>query len=221
MKVSTFIENIVTFGLADRLKDMERVRGNYAAAGDPTYKVDVKDVVKELAGTSTEVDGTTYTFAEELTYGVAGISMVPKGILNGDVLLLKKYEAGHTAECNDFIVIKVDEGYYKAHNNQSAVYDTKLRMALMVVSQDMTADDIINELKPWHDAILIDSYQKHLREKYKASRDYYKQRELVLSITYRDGFMRYSFHPVDLILGKAVLRARKNAQTGEFDYQTL
>ncbi len=124
-------------------------------------------------------------------------------------------------ENGDFIVIKVDDDYYKQNNRKSSKYDTKLRMALMPVPAGMTADNIIEQLRPWHKAILVESYQDHLRDKYKKARKFYEQRTLVLSITYHDEFMRYSFHPADLIVGKAVLRARKNAKNGEIEYDLL
>ena len=221
MNISTIVEQIITFGLADRLKAMGRVHGNYAAAGDPCVDADVKEIVSQLIDVSTTVEGRKYQFVKELTYGVVGNSMLPKGIKDGDALLLEPYQGDNMPENGDFIVIKVDDDYYKQNNRKSSKYETKLRMALMSVPAGVTADNIIEQLRPWHKAIFVENYQDHLRAKYEKAKKFYKQRTLILSITYHDEFMRYSFHPADLIVGKAVLRARKNARTGEIEYKRL
>ena len=221
MYISAIVEQVITFGFADRLKAMGRVHGNFAAAGDPSVIADVKEIVSQLIGVTTTVKDRKYRFVKELTFGVVGNSMLPKGIKDGDALLLEPYQDDKMPEYGDFIVIKVDDAYYKEYNRKSSKYETKLRMALMPVTAGMTADDIIEQLRPWHKAILVESYQDHLRDKYKKARKFYKQRTLVLSITYHDEFMRYSFHPADLIVGKAVLRARKNTKNGEIEYDLL
>lgn len=220
-KIATYIENIITFGLADRLKEMERVRGNYAAAGDPTEKSDKKSFLEEQKGKEVTVDGIDFIFKPDLTYEVVGDSMKPKGIYDGDVLLIESDYRGRKPKQGDFVIIKVDNDYYKQHNRKSAVFDTKLRMSLLVAEASMTADDIIEQLRSWHKEILIMDYQKHLRYKYKDSRAFYANSDLVLSITYHNGIMRYSFHPVELICGKVVLRARIIDGTGKVDYKIL
>ena len=40
MNISGIVEQVITFGLADRLKAMGRVYGNFAAAGDPSLNSD-------------------------------------------------------------------------------------------------------------------------------------------------------------------------------------
>lgn len=220
-KITASVEKIITFGLANRLKEMERVHGNYAAAGDPTEKSELRTLIDELIGAKVTINDSPFFFESHLTFEVVGDSMEPKDIHDGDLLLLKEYQIGENPRQNDFLIIKVDDNYYRRYNRKSAVFDTKLRMALLVVTPLMTIDEIIEQLRPCHKEILIKEYQKHLKDKLKKSREFYAGCDLVLSITYHDGFMRYSFHPVSLIVGKVVLIARRKIGSKDIEYITI
>ena len=60
---------------------------------------------------------------------------------------------------------------------------------------------MISELEKTEDSLLLADNRKRLKDKYKETRSYemYKDIDMILSVTYRKGEIRYSFHPVNLI----------------------
>lgn len=171
------------------------------AAGDPALPISARNHHYDIPETF-NVEGKTLRGADYDKYLVMGNSMLPKGIHNGNYLLVKKNEE-NTYQMGDFLIIRVDNDYYKKYNPQTVIYDYKLRMALMRISANMSAAQIIEELKYTHFEINIESNQKYMSGKYKKARQAYPNEELVLSTTYHDGRLCYSFHPMQLILGKA------------------
>ena len=160
-----------------------------------------------------EAKGNDYT-----DYLVTGNSMYPEGISNGDYLLIKKSEQGKFDE-GDFLIIKVDREYTKKYRKKVPLYDYKLRKALLRVTPSMEEKDIIEKLKDTHFEINLKENQNDMRKKLKENRGAYPEKDLMFSITYHDGKLCYSFHPVDLIVGRAAVQVR--LQNGEECYKSL
>ena len=126
-------------------------------------------------------------------YKICGSSMSPCGISNGDVIYVEKVPAElHT---NDFIVVEVDPKVYQ----QPIRYKHKLRRYLMDVSKDETLEGIIERLKTFHKDILSPEYQQRLQKKFEKTKGFYPDEDLCLSITFRNGSLRYSLHPCRLV----------------------
>lgn len=126
-------------------------------------------------------------------YKICGSSMSPCGISNGDVIYVEA--APNKLKTNDFIVVKVDGKAYE----HPIMFKHKLRRYLMDVSKDESLQDIIERLKTFHKDILSHEYQLRLKKKFKKTKDFYPNDDLCLSITFRNGSLRYSFHPRRLV----------------------
>lgn len=212
IKGLSFIPSFITLGYAfgmgdevnkERRKNRNNVNGyKVVAAGNPATNGHKKKELPTLPA--------TLTCGKELIetgpydkYIVDGYSMYLEGINNSDVLLsqplsketLKELGFGH------FVIIQVDEEYYKA-KKRYLEFDAKLRKTLMQVPLGMTDTDILEKLKEIDTSALLPENQKRLKQKYEEIKSYYHDCDLMLSKTYREGSLRYSFHPVDLILSK-------------------
>lgn len=160
------------------------------AAGDPANNLDD--------------DGRLIKLDKQLPDGymqfvVCGISMTPKGIDDGDNLVCRPVD-DHDFPINRgmFLIIKVDPNYYK---KEAPIYDYKLRCAIMEVEDDKKADDIIGIMKDMDDCpeIWLQECQNNLREKLAKARNVYPHDKLVLSCTYKQGDLQYSFHKKDAV----------------------
>ncbi len=202
------LENIITLGNADFFRGIGNETNDgvlRVAAGDPALSI-TKSVSECEIPATFGVDGKQMNGRDFDKYQVTGNSMLPKGILDGDYLLVKK-NVTHDYGEGDFLIINVDRDYYKKYNPKNVIYDYKLRRALMRVTCEMSADQIAAKLKNMHFEMNIESNQKYMADKYKKARLAYPSDELMLSTTYHDGQICYSFHPIRLILGKAAILA--------------
>lgn len=130
---------------------------------------------------------------------VCGISMTPKGIDDGDNLICSPVDkASFFVKEGMFLIIKVDPDYYK---DETPVYDYKLRCAIMAIEPGEQADAIIEKVKDIdsHPEIWLTKYQDNLRTKLNKARNVYPDAELVLSCTYKNGDLQYSFHKKDAV----------------------
>lgn len=142
-------------------------------------------------------------------YKICGSSMSPCGISNGDVIYVEK--APSELRTNDFIVVEVDSQVYQ----EPVRFKHKLRRYLMDVSKNATFEEVIERLKTFHKYILSPEYRERLRKKYDKVKGFYPDDDLCLSITFRNGSLRYSFHPRRLVefRVKFVVNAENRALT--------
>ena len=136
-----------------------------------------------------------------LIFTVEGSSMSPEDISNGDKLLCRKVDADAAKLIGKgkFVVIAVDKEYYESKNKELK-FDYKLRHTLLKVPVGSSIEKLIDSLKKITNSIFLEENQKNLEIKYNEAIGFYKEKkELMLSVTYRKGNLRYSFHPVDLI----------------------
>lgn len=163
---------------------------NMVAAGDPANNLDD--------------DGRLIRLDKQLPEGymqfiVCGISMTPKGIDDGDNLICRPIaDSDFPMKKRMFLIIKVDPDYYK---EECPVYDYKLRYAIMDVEEGEEADSIIGKLKDIddHPEIWLPECQENLRAKLAKTRSVYPDARLVLSCTYKNGDLQYSFHKKDAV----------------------
>lgn len=140
---------------------------------------------------------------------VFGNSMSPEGIKNGDEVLLSSIKA-HDAVFGDYIVIKVDPDFYQyRHEGKKPHFKSKLRKAMMMVSNNMSANDICAILAEHHNEYLSDAEKDDLEQSLEEARSFYRETPLFLSVTYHDGNIHYSLHPQSNIEYKVDIVARK------------
>ena len=181
------------------------------AAGDPTLGIYAVEKDNSTLPISLDYNGTEIHTNEFMLFKVEGLSMSPEGILNGDILLCKtiKWENATDFKLDKYIIIDVDKDYYK-WKKKNLKYAYKIRKTLMHIPAGCNADEIISSLKETNDDIFLSENQKCLKEKLKETRQYYKDIELCLSITYKEGNLRYSFHPINLVKAMVYYKARHN-----------
>lgn len=126
-------------------------------------------------------------------FKICGSSMSPCGISNGDIVYVE--DAPDELRCNDFLVIAVDAKVYP----KPIKYKHKLRRFLMDVTKEESLEEIIAKLKTFHRDILLPEYQQRLKRKFEKTKGFYPNEDLCLSITFRNGSLRYSFHPRRLV----------------------
>ena len=164
-----------------------KIDESLVAAGDPARTLSCIDKNMSMPiGYSAQLKGLK-------AYKICGSSMSPCGISNGDVIYVEK--APSELHTNDFIVVGVDPKVYQ----QPVRYMHKLRRYLMVAANDETLEGIIERLKIFHKDILLPEYQQRLKKKYDKTKSFYPKEDLCLSITFRNGSLRYSFHPRRLV----------------------
>lgn len=126
-------------------------------------------------------------------FKVCGSSMSPCGIANGDFVYAEVIE--DDLHCDDFIIVAVDPKVYDI----PIKFVHKLRRYLMDVPRNENLEEIVNRLKKFHKEILEPEFQERLKKKFNKTKGFYPNDDLCLSITFRDGDLRYSFHPRRLV----------------------
>lgn len=210
------LESVITLGKVSFFRRLGYESGGMprVAAGDPSLTVTPKTTKYEIPRFF-HVDGQEMKGEDFNGYLVTGNSMLPKGIADGDYLLVKKNIACDYAE-GDFLIIQVDKNYYKKYNPKTVIFDYKLRRALLCVTKEMSDVQIIDRLKNTHFEINIESNQKYMARKHKEARSAYPDDDLMLSTTYHDGRLCYSFHPKRLIFARAAVLVHMKAAAPEY-----
>lgn len=144
----------------------------------------------------------------KMQFVVCGISMTPRGIEDGDNLIGRPIGDRQGIKEGQMLIIKVDPKYYPT---EKPVYDYKLRCAIMAVDTGMDADAIIEQLKgkDSQPEIWLQENQDNLRAKLEKARSIYPTDKLMLSCTYREGKLCYSFHKIDAVEYIAETRIRR------------
>lgn len=186
---------ILSFGLYDTLTDIPvpveivENRKNFVAAGKPG-KLD------------SSTDSKLYHNANNLSeltddqYVVSGNSMLPDGIKDGYILYTKPINDITDIKQGNLIVIKVDEDFYRArHHGKNPIFEFKLRRAIMAIPKEASFEQVKKELVGTFAEVFFRRESKDLKESFAEAKDFYKDEELYLSLTYHDNKMHYSFHP--------------------------
>lgn len=143
---------------------------------EPTLPLDIQEKVRGLK-----------------RFKVRGSSMSPFGIAHGDIIYVEDIESGLNRD--DIIVVKVDPTVY----DRPIQFNHKMRRYLMDVSKEEGLENVKNRLSEFHKEILDPEFQQRLKKKFDKTKGFYPDKDLCLSITFRNGDLRYSFHPRDLV----------------------
>ena len=190
------VRQLLNFGMADIFNESEasKVESYLVAAGDPASSMTHYDHLIELKDS---------VRMGRRQFAVCGNSMSPLGINDGDNILANDFNTntGDIRE-GDFLIVKVDPTYYEGERPN---YEYKLRCAIMIVEESWTEEMIVNRLKQMDSQaeIWLKSYRNCLHEKYLKAKKHYNTGRLVLSTTYKNGTLRYSFHRMDFVKYKA------------------
>ena len=191
------------FSKERRSEERTDVNDRLVAAGDPAKPL-----------TAIAVDIPISSAVRERVHGlepfkVCGSSMSPCGISNGDIIYGEDIKT--PLKRNDFIVVEVDPKVY----DSPIKYRHKLRRYLMDVEKHETLDSVIKRLSVFHKEILEPEFVKRLEKKYDKTTGQYPDDDFCLSITFRNGDLRYSFHPRRLVEYKVkfVVSSETNALT--------
>ena len=209
-KLSRLFEQIVTLGHGEQLLQWTTRQSGIkcVAAGDPALPCADSRVPNEIHEL-TEVEGQQINLASFEQFTVCGNSMLPQRIANGNTILVRKLPLDEYQSGN-FLVISVDREYYKKYKPKTVVYQYKLRKAMFRVEVGVDKEELIRRLKKHDYTAYLDDMQEYAIQKYKKARTAYPDKELMLSTTYHDGELKYSFHPVDLIYGRAEILVTDN-----------
>ncbi|MBD5195130.1 MAG: hypothetical protein HDS87_05360 [Bacteroidales bacterium] len=190
------------FSEKEWVRDYAQAPDYYVAAGNPVKGVSLTDASVEV-----------FDCNNKRQLIVAGNSMAPRAIYDGDRITFTVYDnpQEEKIERGTFVVINVDEEYYRSHNKKSK-FKNKLRCAICKVDPDISYPKFLEAVKQVEQTAYLEEYQKELENKFKDARAYYDPSEpLMLSVTYKNGEMHYSLHPVNLIKGKVEKVERYNS----------
>lgn len=83
----------------------------------------------------------------------------------------------------------------------------------MEVEESWTEEMIVDRLKQMNSQseIWLKSSRKCLHEKFEKAKRHYKTGKLILSSTFKNGSLRYSFHRIDFVSFKATALVKQNA----------
>ena len=203
MNFTERICRMIALGLYDRLTT-PRLPANinsYVAAGNPGKSFPVYPNSVSLPETFT-MGNKRCQRRDFITYTVSGGSMHPDGIRSGYELLTLPATVNEIIT-GDFIVIAVDEEFYKyRHHGLLPHFRFKLRRAIGVVDQDATVDQLCGKLEGTFGEPLDEKERNDLGNSLAEARSFYGSASLFLSITYHDGDIHYSFHPSVNIRGR-------------------
>ncbi|MDE6552625.1 MAG: hypothetical protein K2K98_06675 [Muribaculaceae bacterium] len=180
---------------------------NSVAAGDPAHGVQTSrdsDCLPPVINIGNE-PVKTYDFHQ---FNVDGSSMSPERISNGDTLLcsMVSQEERDSLPSGLYVIVKADKDYY-ARKHKHVRFDHKLRRTVTRVRKQESFEQLVARLESENieDSVLLDCNKKALKEKFEESHRYYEDFDsMMLSVTYREGQIRYSFHPSSLIEYKAI-----------------
>lgn len=173
---------------------------NHVAAGDPAHGGMASNLPTDFPE-KFNFDGTEIITDEYETFVVDGSSMAAEDISNGMVLLCKKTDAAdiQTIGIGKYLIVKIDSEYYK-HKDKKVNFKHKLRRSVADVPQNPDQNQFLDALKRNVDSLLIAKNQEAFKKKFEDTYSFYdKEESMILSITYRDGHVRYSFHPKRLV----------------------
>lgn len=209
MPLHSYIKHISDFLFSEKgwIRDYTLAPAWYIAAGNPTKSVGLIDKKVEFE------PGT-----QRMQLIVAGDSMSPRGIYAGDRITCAAIVDPLKEDIHrgTFISISVDEEYYRSNHKKSR-FKYKLRCAICKIEGGLNYDEMLDVVREKEPAVYyIEEYRQEMERKFEEARKFYGINEpLMLSITYKEGNMHYSFHPVRLIRGKVEKVERYN-NSGRF-----
>ena len=183
-----------------------RAPSDSVAAGDPSHGVQSSGPYDKLPPEMNIENELVDTRAYK-QFNVDGSSMSPERISNGDKLLCSevKEKSRENVAGGTYVIVKADLDYYN-RKNKSVRFDYKLRRTVTIVDTHESFEDLIERLdkEELENSVYLEENRKALEEKFKESHRLYPDfKSMMLSVTYRDGRIRYSFHPSSLIEYKA------------------
>ena len=207
---SRLLEQIVTLGQGERLLQLTTHQSSTkcVAAGDPALPCTDIERASEKPELL-EINGRQVSLAPFEQFTVCGNSMLPQHIANGSTIMVRKLSSDEYKK-GDFLVIQVDKEYYKKFKPKTIVYQYKLRKAMFRVEVGVDNDELIRRMKEYDYSAYLEDMQSYAIRKYQKARKAYPDKELMLSTTYHDGELKYSFHPVELIYGRAEILVDDN-----------
>ena len=186
---------ILAFGFYDTLTEIPgadviaKNNEHYVAAGNPGKLGSSSE--SDLLNNANNVSELT-----EDAFVVSGNSMLPDEIKEGHILHTKPINDVGDIKQGNLIVIKVDEDFYrKRHHGRNPIFKYKLRRAIMPVPKDASFEQLRSDLVGTFAEIFFKRESKDLKKSFKEAKDFYKDEELFLSLTYHNGKIHYSFHP--------------------------
>lgn len=202
MTILEMFKQMVAFGEYDELtgRDCIQDKEHYVSAGNPGKPTRQYPLLFDIPDTF-EMGGRECYKRDFVDFTVIGHSMEPDGIYDGYRILTKRANVEGDAPSGSFIVVGVDEDFYKKkHHGIKPVFDKKLRRSVCRVSSDVNMEYIMGELSDTFAEPFTRDEKADLEESWKTAKKFYGDKELSLSITYHHGRIHYSFHPVDRIL---------------------
>jgi hypothetical protein len=196
MNALEVIKRIVTLGDYENITGRNDIKNidEYVTAGNPGKPSDEYPPLTVIPDNFI-MNGQSYHVCDYNLYTVLGHSMEPDGILNGYRLIARAINAKEI-KIGDFIIIDVDDEFYKKrHNGVLPIFHKKLRRAVGVVLNNMLIKDLLNMLTNTFAEPFTKWEKMDLDESWKEAKKFYGDMDLFLSVTYHKSKIHYSFHP--------------------------
>ena len=194
------LNNLIARWLVNSNYKVELPESQYhpVAAGDPTKIAPINEV-RQILPQKFDIGPNEISTSDYYVFQVSGNSMNPEGIENGDLLLTKEVHGTEDLHTGDFLIIAVDES---VNTEKTFVYDFKLRRFLLTTKGE-DVNSLIDRLKAISPEMNLEKYQNSLRKKYQNAINMYPNKELIVSTTYKEGTIVYSFFPSEFVRYRA------------------
>ena len=212
MELTEKISRILALGLYDKMTEVKLPDNidSYVAAGNPgKFQMDFPEQVNSMGSF---MIGKSKCHTKDFFHDmVSGNSMLTDGIRSGHELLSRPIKDIEEVCAGDFIIIDVDKEFYKfRHHGRLPYFKKKLRRAIGEVFPGETAEQIEGRLTGTFAEPFSKKERKDLRDSLAEARSFYGDERLYMSITYHDGDVHYSYHPVMNIRSKVYAIAYKS-----------
>lgn len=215
MELTERISRFLALGLYDKMTEVKLPSNidNYVAAGNPGKSLmDFPEPINSMG--SFKIGKSIFHTNDFVHDTVLGNSMFTDGILSGYELLSRPIRSIEEVCEGDFIIIDVDREFYKfRHHGRVPYFKKKLRRAIGEVLPNETAEHIECRLVDTFAEPFRNKERKDLKDSLAEARSFYGTERLYMSITYHDGDMHYSFHPVVNIRSKVEAIAYKSEES--------
>lgn len=174
-----------------------------ARAGDVNHLSPLVTKINDLSNKSFCFNGEIVNIRDYDIFVVDGESMANCGIHTGNGVLVSRLLDKKNIANGTIVIYEIDsERYMHDHPNMSEPqYGFKIRQLLGYAKLENSNDTILKNIKKIDEDLNEEFFKNALNSKLDKARDYFKNQNVTISITYKNGIKDYSIHSFSELYG--------------------